>query len=118
MPRWWPTYFTNADRALLYRLAADQGEILRRLTQNQEKTMATLQEVLDAEAQAKAELDTIAAGVTGLVASNADLAAQLAAAIAANDPVQLQAALDAANAIVAEGQTIVASLPATAPSGP
>ncbi len=117
MPRWWPP-FSSADRALLYQIAANQGETLRRLTKNQEKTMATLQEVLDAEAQAKAELDTIAAGVTALVASNADLAAQLAAAIAANDPAQLQAALDAANAIVAEGQTIIAALPATAPPTP
>jgi flagellar biosynthesis/type III secretory pathway chaperone len=83
---------------------------------NQEKIMATLQEVLDAEAQAKSELDTIALGVTDLIKSNADLAAQLAAAIAANDPAQFQAALDAANAIVSQGQTIIASLPQTTPT--
>ncbi len=74
--------------------------------------MATLQEVLDAEAAAKAEMDTIAAGVTALVASVQSLKDQLAAAIAAGaDPAQLQAALDAANALVAEGQTVVDSLP-------
>lgn len=83
---------------------------------NQEKIMATLADVLAAEAQAKTEMDAIATGVTNLVASNAKLAADLAAAVASNDPAQLQAALDAANAIVTEGQTVVASLPAPAPA--
>ncbi len=77
--------------------------------------MATLKEVLDAEAQAKTEMDAISAGVTGLVASNKDLADKLAAAVAANDPAQLQAALDAANALVTEGQAVVANLPTPAP---
>ncbi len=76
--------------------------------------MASLQDVLAAEAQAKTEMDAIAAGVTGLVASNAKLAADLAAAVASNDPAQLQAALDAANALVTEGQAVVAQLPKAA----
>ena len=83
---------------------------------NQEQTMATLADVLKAEADAKAEMDTISVGVTALVASNKDLADKLAAAIAANDPAQLQAALDAANALVTEGQAVVAQLPTPAPA--
>ena len=77
--------------------------------------MATLQGVLAAEAQAKAEMDTIATGVMNLVASNKTLADQLAAAVASNDPAQLQAVLDAANAIVTEGAAVTASLPTPAP---
>jgi len=77
---------------------------------------ASLKDVLDAEAAAKAEMDTIAAGVTGLVANVASLKDQLAAAIAAGaDPTQLQAALDAANALVDEGKAVIATLPAATP---
>ena len=73
--------------------------------------MATLADVLTKEDEAKAELDTIAAGVTKLVASNKELADELAAAIAANDPAALQSALDKAQALVDEGNTVVATLP-------
>ena len=86
---------------------------LAKILKNQEKIMATLADVLAAEAQAKTEMDAIAAGVTALNASIADLKAQLAAAVAANDPTQLQAALDAANALVTEGAAVEASLPKT-----
>ena len=81
------------------------------ILKNQEKMMATLADIVAADAAVKTELDTITTGVTALVASNASLATQLAAAVAANDPVALQAAADAANALVTEGQAIVALLP-------
>lgn len=81
---------------------------------NQEKIMASLADIVAADAAVKAELDTITTGVTGLVASNKDLSDKLAAAVASNDPAALQAALDQANAIVAEGQAVAAMLPAPA----
>ncbi len=86
------------------------------LLSNQENIiMPTLADIAAADAQMKAELDAITTGVTNLNASNAKMAADLAAAIASNDPAALQAALDAANANVAEGQAIVTKLPASAP---
>lgn len=63
----------------------------------------------------KTEMDQIKTGVTGLVASNQALAQQLAAAIASQDPAQLQAALDQANALVTEAQGVVTSIPPTTP---
>ena len=76
--------------------------------------MATLADIVRADAAIKTELDAITTGVTALVASNTSLAAQLAAAVAANDPTALQSALDAANALVTEGQAVVALLPTPA----
>ena len=43
--------------------------------------MATLADIVRADAAIKTELDAITTGVTALVASNASLAAQLAAAV-------------------------------------
>ena len=79
--------------------------------------MATLADIVRADAAIKTELDAITTGVTALVASNASLAAQLAAAVAANDPTALQSALDAANALVTEGQAVVALLPTPTVAG-
>lgn len=73
--------------------------------------MATLSDIIAADAQVKQELDAIAIGVTALLASQKDLVAQLATAIANQDPAQLQAALDAANANVAEATALVEQLP-------
>jgi uncharacterized membrane protein affecting hemolysin expression len=102
----------------LDRIEGKLDRLLTRLIGQGVMVMATLADIQAADAQVKAELDAIASGVTSLVASNKDLAAQLEAAIAANDPVQMQATLDAANALVAEGQAIVDSLPAPAAPAP
>jgi uncharacterized membrane protein affecting hemolysin expression len=102
----------------LNRIEGKLDRLLTRLIGQGVMVMATLADIQAADAQVKAELDAIASGVTSLVASNKDLAAQLEAAIAANDPVQMQATLDAANALVAEGQAIVDSLPAPAAPAP
>ncbi len=41
MRRWWPICFSYGDRALLYRIAADQAEILRLLRTLIEQNRAT-----------------------------------------------------------------------------
>ncbi len=74
--------------------------------------MATLSDVVAQDAALKTELDTIATDVTNMVAANAKLATDLAAAVASADPVALQAALDQATANAAAGQAIIAKFPA------
>lgn len=99
-----------ALRCIPSRLYALEG-MLHRVLQKEDRIMATLADIVAADAQVKTELESIAAGIVTLQASNADLAKQLADAIAANDPAALQAALDAANALVTQGQAVVDSLP-------
>jgi hypothetical protein len=100
----------------IFAAVANIAAIVSKTQQNQEHTiMPTIADIAAADAQMKGELDTITTGVTNLVAANAKLATDLAAAIAANDPAALQAVLDAANANVAEGQAIVGKLPTPTP---
>ena len=75
--------------------------------------MATLADIVASDAQVKAELDTIATGVTNMNASIKALSDQVAALQTNSDPVALQAAADAAAALAVEGQAIVDSLPKT-----
>jgi uncharacterized protein YoxC len=83
--------------------------------QQHEEQMATLADIVASDAQVKAELDTIAAGVTALQGSIKSLSDQVAALSANADPAALQAAADAAAALATEGQAIVDSLPKPAP---
>ncbi len=82
----------------------------------QETTMATLADIVAADAAVKAELDEMGLSVDKLVKSNQDLADKLTAAQSTGDPAALQAALDQAKANVVEGQAIVDKLAGTPPA--
>jgi hypothetical protein len=88
---------------------------LARLESNQERIMALLDDLKTAVATESADEAKLIAVLEATLASNKDLAAKLAAAIAANDPTALQPILDT---VAANNTAMEAELAKTAPPAP
>lgn len=101
-------HYSHADPEVLGRLRTIERK-LDLVLKKETVQMAVLQDIVDEVARTKGATASVKVAVDGLKATIAQLATDLAAAVAANDPVAMQA-------VVTDLQSVTSELDALAPA--